>query len=109
MAEQLFLVTRSRGPRWDDSRSLEQQSEWQAHAEFMDSLEHDGFVVLGGPIAGTREVLLVMRARDEEEIQDRLSEDPWSRGQLLAVSEIREWTLRLGSIPTRAPGPEVVP
>src|SRR5437660_4800205 len=103
MTEQLFLVTRSRGPRWDDSRPMEKQEEWPAHAEFMNSLERDGFVVLGGPISGTRDVLLVIRAPDEAQIQARLSRDPWSRNKLLCISEIRAWTLRLGSIPHRAP------
>lgn len=100
----LFLVTRSRGSRWDDSRPMEEQDEWPAHAEFMNSLERKGFVVLGGPITDTREILLVVRATDEQEIHARLSRDPWSRTRLLHVTEIREWTLRLGSVPSRTPG-----
>lgn len=103
----LFLVTRSRGSRWDDSRPMEEQEQWRAHAEFMDALERDGFVILGGPIDGTREALLVVRAADEGQIQARLSGDPWSRNHLLCVSEIRAWTLRLGSIPSRTPGGNV--
>ncbi len=105
--QRLFLVTRSRGPRWDDSRSLEEQEEWRAHAEFMNALARDGFVVLGGPVDGTRETLLVVRASDEAQIQARLSGDPWSRSQLLSLDTIRVWMLRLGSIPDRAPGASV--
>ena len=78
---------------------MEEQEEWPAHAEFMNVLERNGFVILGGPVDGTREVLLVVRAPDEEEIRARLSRDPWSRNQLLCVSAIRAWTVRLGSIP----------
>jgi hypothetical protein len=103
----LFLVTRSRGPRWDDSRPMEEQEGWRAHADFMNALARDGFVVLGGPIDGTREVLLVVRASDEAQIRTRLSEDPWSRSQLLSLDAIRAWTLRLGSIPDRTPGASV--
>ena len=102
--QRLFLVTRCRGSRWDDSRPMEEQEEWRAHAEFMNALARDGFVVLGGPVDGTREVLLVVRASDEAQIQARLSGDPWRHNQLLCVSEIRAWTLRLGSIPERTPG-----
>jgi uncharacterized protein YciI len=83
---------------------MEEQEEWRAHAEFMNALARNGFVVLGGPIDGTREVLLVVRASDEAQIQARLSGDPWSHNQLLCVSEIRTWTLRLGAIPERTPG-----
>lgn len=104
MTQGIFLVTRSRGARWDDSRPMEDQEEWPSHAAFMNSLESEGFVVLGGPVTGTRHVLLVVRASDEQEIQERLSRDPWSRKELLRVTEIRPWTLRLGSLPNRRPG-----
>ena len=104
MSHQLFLVTRTRGPRWNDSRSLEEQEGWRAHADFMNSLESAGFVVLGGPVVGTRDALLVIRARDEAEIGDRLSSDPWTQNQMLHTSEIRAWELRLGFIPSRTSG-----
>ena len=97
--QRLFLVTRSRGSSWDDSRPMEEQKEWRGHADFMNALARDGFVALGGPVADTRDTLLVVRASDEAEIQARLSADPWTRNQLLRVNEIRPWTLRLGSIP----------
>ena len=86
---------------------MEEQEGWRAHAEFMNALARDWFVVLGGPIDGTREVLLVVRASDEAQIEARLSGDPWSRSQLLSLDAIRAWTLRLGSIPDRAPGASV--
>jgi uncharacterized protein YciI len=98
-AQRLFLVTRTRGARWDDARPMEEQEDWRGHADFMNALAREGFIALGGPIDGTRETLLVVRASDETQIQTRLSADPWSRSQLLRVSEIRPWTLRLGSIP----------
>jgi uncharacterized protein YciI len=107
MKQGLFLVTRSHGACWDDSRSMEEQTEWPAHAEFMNSLEREGFVALGGPVVGTRDVLLVVRASDETEIHERISTDPWSRSDLLHVTGIRPWTLRLGSIPNRTPGGSV--
>jgi uncharacterized protein YciI len=83
---------------------MEEQEEWRAHAEFMNALARDGFVVLGGPVDDTRETLLVVRASDEAQIQARLSGDPWSHNQLLCLSEIRTRTLRLGTIPERTPG-----
>jgi uncharacterized protein YciI len=100
--QRIFLVTRSRGARRDEARPMEEQEEWRAHADFMNALAREGFVALGGPVDGTRETLLVVRASDEAQIHARLSTDPWTRNQLLRVSEIRPWTLRLGSIPERA-------
>ena len=69
----LFAVIRERGPAWDDSRPLlEQQDGWHAHAEFMDALAAEGFVLVAGPLEGTRSVLLII------------------------LAEVREWRLRLG-------------
>ena len=65
----------------------------------MNALAKDGFVVLGGPLDGTSDVLLVIRAKTSEEILGRLSADPWTRLDLLRVSRITPWTLRLGSLP----------
>lgn len=94
----LFAVVRARGPAWDDSRRLEDQANWQAHAEFMDGLAAEGFVLLGGPLEGTREVLLIVRSRDEQEIRSRLAEDVWSRSDQLRIATVSPWNLRLGRL-----------
>ncbi|MFY9529046.1 MAG: hypothetical protein WAR24_09050 [Candidatus Acidiferrales bacterium] len=73
---------------------MEGQEDWNAHA-FMNALESEGFVVLGGPLEGTRDVLLVIRAKTSDQIIDRLSADPWARRDLLRVSRVSPWTLRL--------------
>ena len=96
--KRLFAVVRSRGPGWDPSRPLEGQREWQAHAVFMNGLAAEGFVVLGGPLEETPDVLLIIRAQDEAEIRARLAADPWSASELLRVDRAVPWTLRLGSL-----------
>jgi len=94
----LFAVIRARGPAWDPSRPLEGQPEWPAHAAFMNGLKAEGFVVLGGPLEGTSEVLLIVRAENDAEIRSRLAADPWSGNDLLRVVRTAPWTLRLGSL-----------
>jgi len=94
----LFAVIRTRGPAWRDSFPLEGQRDWNAHASFMNELKADGFVVLGGPLEGTNDVLLIIRAAGQEEIVFRLASDPWTSLDLLRVSRISPWTLRLGSL-----------
>ena len=74
---------RSRGPAWDDSKSLEEQPEWDDHSKFMDGLFDEGFAALGGPLEGTRDALLVLRAASEFEVMNRLTRDPWSQNGLL--------------------------
>ena len=98
---QLFVVTRTRGSRWNYSRTLEEQEQWQPHAVFMNALVREGFVLLGGPLEGTSDVLLIVRAIHAEQIRNRFAEDPWSRNGLLRIAHIHLWTLRLGSLPQK--------
>jgi len=86
--KRLFVVIRSHGAGWRASRSMEDQKDWQK----------GGFVLLGGPLEGTHEVLLVIRASTADEIVERLLADPWSSGDILRISRITPWTLRLGSL-----------
>ena len=101
--QQLFAVIRTRGPAWQDSRPLESQADWTPHASFMNALAKEGFVILGGPLEGTSDVLLVIRATSADEIRSRLAEDPWTGTDLLRITRIVPWTLRLGSERCAAP------
>ena len=65
----------------------------------MNALKGEGFIVLGGPLEGTRDVLLIVRANSPDEINDRFRDDPWTSLDLLRISRIAPWTLRLGSLP----------
>jgi hypothetical protein len=93
-----FVVLRTRGPSWDESRPMEEQAEWLAHAAFMDALLADGFVVLGGPLEGTRDALLVIQGEDPAEIMQRLSADPWALNDVLIAKACWPWRIRLGSL-----------
>jgi uncharacterized protein YciI len=95
----LFAVIRSRGDAWNPSLRLEEQPDWGAHASFMNRLERQGFIVLGGPLEGASDVLLIVRATTSDEIVERLRDDPWTSRDLLRVTRISQWTLRLGSLP----------
>ena len=97
--ERVFVVVRSRGPAWDDSKPLEGQEGWAAHAAFMDALFDLRFAALVGPLEGTRDALLVLRASSASEIVERLASDPWTADGLLITKQITPWQLRLGSLP----------
>ena len=97
--QQLFAVIRTRGAAWQEARSLEAQEAWGAHAAFMNALAKEGFIVLGGPLEGTSDVLLIVRAGSADEISERFAADPWSgERDLLRISRISPWILRLGSL-----------
>jgi uncharacterized protein YciI len=93
MATFLVLVRRT-GPEWDRSRPMEEQSDWDAHAEFMDGLVDDGFIVLGGPLADEERVAHVIEAESEQAVRATLARDPWSETHLV-IDSIEPWTLRL--------------
>src|SRR5262245_56285929 len=95
--QRLFAVIRTRGPQWNEAQPLDRQTDWRAHADFMNALQGEGFVVLGGPLEDSPDVLLIIRAANAEEIESRLAGDPWS-GSLLSIRRIAPWTLRLGSL-----------
>ncbi len=91
----MFLVTLLRsGPQWDPARPLEEQSGWPAHADFMDGLVDEGFIVLGGPLADERRVAHAVEADSEDAVRATLARDPWSETHL-QVDTIEPWTIRL--------------
>jgi hypothetical protein len=96
-----FVVLRRVGPEWAPDTPLEEQSGWNPHAQFMDALVDDGFVVLGGPLADEERVVLVIEAESEDDIRARLAEDPW-HGSHLVVESVDRWTIRLDGQNRRA-------
>ncbi len=89
-----FVVLRRSGREWDPTRPLEEQSEWDAHAAFMDGLVDVGFVLLGGPLADEYRVVLIVEADSEDAVRTTLLRDPWS-GTHLVVDSVDAWTIRL--------------
>jgi uncharacterized protein YciI len=92
---ELYAVREKRGGPWDWSRGLREQEGFDGHARFMDDLVASGFIVLGGPLHGDREVLLVIDAPGEAAIRERLADDPWLQNGMLSVAGIERWTILL--------------
>ena len=89
----LVLVRRS-GPQWDASRPLAEQSDWPAHAAFMNGLVDAGFIVLGGPLDDEQRVVHAVEAESEDAVRATFARDPWS-GTHLELDTIEPWTLKL--------------
>ncbi|HEX3237127.1 MAG TPA: YciI family protein [Gaiellaceae bacterium] len=83
------------GPEFDSAQPLEEQSGWEEHAAYMDSLVEDGYLVLGGPLPGGR-VAHAMEAESEGELRAIWSRDPWYESHLVLES-IEPWEIRLDS------------
>jgi hypothetical protein len=87
------VVSRS-GPTWDPAKPLEEQSDWPAHAAFMDGLVDASFIILGGPLADENTVVYAVEAESIEDVRTTLARDPWSETHLRVVS-LDPWTIRL--------------
>ena len=61
----------------------------------MDSLVDEGFIVLGGPLAGEREILHAISASSEEAVRERLAQDNWHQNGMLTVKSVEAWTILL--------------
>jgi uncharacterized protein YciI len=94
----LYAVRLERGGPWDWSRDLREQEGWEEHARFMDSLVDDGFILLGGPLEGGREVLHIVDAASEEAVRERLAQDNWHENGMLRVKSIEGWTALLDGL-----------
>ena len=93
MATFLVLLRRS-GPEWDAARPMEEQSDWPAHASYMDELVEAGFILLGGPLADEHRVVHVVESDSEDAIRATYARDPWSETHL-RIDTIDPWTIRL--------------
>ena len=74
---------------------MREQTLWDEHARFMDDLVETGFVVLGGPLAGGRRVLLIVSAESEDALRSRFAGDPWIANGMLTISTVEHWTVLL--------------
>lgn len=101
----LYAVRQQRGGPWDWTRSLYEQDGFADHRRFMNDLVDAGFIVLGGPVEGDREVLLVVTAPDETAVRQRLEADPWMSDGKLRLVAVERWTILLDGLAQAAQAP----
>jgi len=95
-----FTVIRHAGPGWA-SGGIYEQPILDEHAAFMNALADEGFVLFGGPLAGSElgrvRVLLIVDADSEAEVHRRLAADPWALTDQLRVESIEPWKILVGA------------
>jgi uncharacterized protein YciI len=94
----VYVVRLQRGGPWDWSRDMREQQQWTEHARYMDELVDTGFIQLGGPLEGDREVLLIVEAESGDAVRGRLAEDPWAENGMLRPVGIERWTILLDGV-----------
>jgi uncharacterized protein YciI len=96
----LFAVIREAGPAWT-AGGIAEQPAVSDHAAFMNALAEEGFVLFGGPLAGSEDgrvrALLTVEAEDEAEIRRRFADDPWVPTEQLRTVSIEPWKILVGN------------
>jgi uncharacterized protein YciI len=83
------------GTRWDPQKPVREQLYWDAHARFMDALFETGAIILAGPFADRSGSLVIVSADSAAQVREMFRDDPWAERDVLAVADVKEWTLFL--------------
>jgi uncharacterized protein YciI len=88
-----FVAISSAGPNRDLSKGTHEQPLWDEHAAFIDQLVADGFILMGGPLVDEGGSLLILNAEDENEVREKLKNDPWSEHGILKLESVKRWQI----------------
>ena len=59
----------------------------------LDQLVDDGFILMGGPLVDEGGSLLIFNAEDENEVREKMKNDPWARQGILKLESIKRWQI----------------
>jgi uncharacterized protein YciI len=68
--KQIFVLMSSAGPLRDLSKDSRGQPFWDDHAAFIDKLDEEGFILMGGPLDDEGGAILIVHAVDEHEVRE---------------------------------------
>ena len=88
-----FLAFSSAGPNRDFSKGTREQPFWDEHAAFIDQLVANGFILMGGPLVDEGGSLLIFNAKDENEVREKLKNDPWMQHGTLKLESVKRWQI----------------
>ena len=88
-----FVTISSAGPKRDLSKGTREQRLWDEHAAFIDQLVADGFILMGGPLVDEGGALLIVNAEDENEVREKLKNDPWFTRGVLKLESVKRWQI----------------
>lgn len=89
----MYVVYSAAGPARDRKRGTREQAWWDEHAAFVDNLVAEGFIRLGGPLPDEHGAMIVVAAASEEQVRDRLRDDPWYIHGILTLESIKRWQI----------------
>lgn len=97
MPKRTFAAIIQRTEKWDRTREAHEQEGFAGHAAFVAGLEKDGFIALAGLMVPSEEVLFIFLADSEEEVRQRMSQDPWQQDGHARLIRVEEIHIRIGA------------
>ena len=88
-----FLILSAAGPHRDFSKETREQPFWDEHAAFIDRLVDEKFILLGGPLVDEGGAMLIVKADDENEVREKLKNDPWYEHGILKQVSVKRWQI----------------
>ena len=92
-----FVTISSAGPNRDSAKGTREQPFWDEHVVFIDRLVDEGFILMGGPLVDEAGMphgaLLIVNAEDENEVREKLKNDPWFIRGILKLESVTRWQI----------------
>jgi uncharacterized protein YciI len=88
-----FVTISSPGSNRDLSKGTREQPFWNEHAAFIDQLVAEGFVLMGGPLVDEDGAMLIVNADNENEVREKLKNDPWMKHGVLKLDSVKRWQI----------------
>ena len=89
----IFVMISSAGSNRAPSKGTREQPFWNEHAEFIDRLVAEGFIWMGGPLPDEGGSLLFFNAESENEVREKMKDDPWIKHGILKPESIKRWQI----------------
>jgi uncharacterized protein YciI len=77
---------------------MRQQEQWEEHMAFLAALSDGGLILGGGPLGDEeKRFLLVIAAENQQMMETRLADAPWTRLGVWRTVSVERWEVLLGS------------
>lgn len=93
-----FAAIVERSSRWEAGKPPQEQAGFDLHAKYMGSLEAEGFIGLAGLMPKSGDVLFIFQAESEEEVRERISQDPWQKDGHVRLVRVEEIAIRIAAL-----------
>lgn len=92
-----FAVIVRRGPAFDNSKASREQEGFEPHSAHWRELEANGFVAMAGLMQDSMEVLFIIRAKNADEVRNRISGDVWQQTGHAEIVRLEQVDIRFGA------------